>query len=928
MAVKKNPYEGINWTQREAKIVAMDGTVKFQETVEFPDYFDDNSVGIVASKYLCNSAKKKEKSLKDLIDRVSDTITNWGEKDGYFANKKARDEFNYKLKRYQVQQYFAFNSPVYFNVGLKDNPQGSACFILDIQDNMDSIFDVAKLESRIFKQGSGSGMNISTLRSAKEPVTAGGYASGPVSFMKAHDTVAGVIKSGGTLRRSAKMVCMDVDHPDIEEFINCKQYEEEKLRVLRNAGIQSKPGCELGDEVFYQNTNISVRLTEEFMNAIETDGDFFTKFVANGTLCDKFKARDLLKLIAQKAWECADPGLMYHDNTNKWHTCKNSGPIVASNPCGEFVFINNSACNLASINLLKVFNKTKCDFETFSDVIEIVTLAQEIIIDNASYPDSRIRENSIKFRPIGLGYTNLGALLMLFGFPYDSDEGRELAATVTAILTGVSYLTSSAIAMRKGPFSGFSENKEAFYEVMDLHTKAARENFRNGKNKELCEYALDVWEKVNDICHKKGPFRNAQTTLLAPTGTISYLMGAATTGIEPEFSHIKYKNLSGTDGGCIKLVNPILEQTLRNLGYTEKEVQLMKEEILASGHLENSQYINDEHLAIFDTSTKPFGGSRTIHYMGHIKMLAAVQPFLSGAISKTCNLPNEITVDEIYNIFVEGWKMGLKGITVYRDGSKTFQALSTSSKDEKKEQPTFDLSEYFGPDEVEEVKNQLEIIKQKVVARRTSRKKLPDERKAVNHKFNIGTTKGYITCGLYDSGEIGEVFVKVAKQGSTLAGLLDALATITSISLQYGVPLKVLVKKLMNQRFDPMGFTSNENIRTTSSIVDYLFKYLGIKFLNKKDQEELGIALKKKIVEEVPDQSVVKQVTDELLNTILGDGDFDLPSAEDDDTQEYIDVYDYSGDSVGSCPECGSLLVRKGSCDFCVNCAYNGGSCG
>lgn len=922
----KDPYSGINWEKREAKIVGMDGTVKFQQTVEFPDFFNDNSVAIVSSKYLCNSSKKKETSLKELIDRVSDTISNFGNKDNYFNTSDSYELFKFKLKYYQVHQYFAFNSPVYFNVGLKDDCQTSACIILNMDDNMDSIFETIKLESRIFKQGSGVGYNLSRLRSNKEKVSAGGLASGPVSFLKISDVSAGVIRSGGTLRRSAKMACLNIDHPDIEEFISCKKDEEKKLQLLRNNGIQARNGQELSDEVFFQNTNISVRLTNEFMNAVENDGDFFTKFITTGTPCKKYKAKELLMQIAQNAWECADPGILYHDNTNDYNTCKNSGIIESSNPCGEFVFLNNSACNLASINLIKFFDDSgkTFNFELFKDVIETVITAQDILIHNSYYPHDQIKQNSIDFRPIGIGYTNLGSLLMIMGLPYDSDEGRNVASAITALLTGVAYNQSNILSELKSRFNKFDENKQCMYDVLKKHIDSI--NVFQNKTGYLYDCVKNVWNKISELIQNDKTFRNSQVSLLAPCGTISYLMGSTTTGIEPEFSHIKYKNLSGTDGGSIKLINDLIPQTLKNLGYTDREIELLKTELLSVGHFENSEILKPEHLAIFDTSVAPFGGKRSIHYNGHINMMAAIQPFVSGAISKTINAPNDISVEDVYNIYLDSWKKGLKGITIYRDGSKTFQAIST--KEDNKQSDKQDVDDYFGPDEVEELKNQLEIIKNRVLARKTIRRRLPNERSAVNHKFNIGQTKGYINCGLYDDNSVGEVFIKVAKQGSTLSGLLDALATITSISLQHGVPLKVLVRKLMFQRFEPSGFTSNENIRMATSIVDYVFRYLGIKFLNEKDKHDLGLTIKKKEIVTDDETNQIKLVTDELISRIFDDDTIDLPKVSepcDDD----VDVDDEIGnDSSSSCPECGSILVRKGSCYFCINCAYNDGSCG
>lgn len=869
----------IEYAKFEKKLIEIrnkDGEIIFREEIEFPEGFDDSHAAIVASRYLCNNAKRKEKSLVDMIDRVTDEIVNWAEKDGYFDSKEDLSDFKYKLKYYQLNGYFAFNSPVYFNVGLTAKPQTSACFILDIQDNMESIFNLAKLESIIFKHGSGSGVNMSTLRSSKETVSRGGFASGPISFLKAHDIVAGVIKSGGTLRRSAKLVCLDDSHPDIEDFICCKDKEEEKLRAIANAGIKPTSGYDLTDEVFYQNTNISVRLSNRFMKAAERNEEWSLVYVNSDGIYKTTKARDLLLQIAEHAWKTGDPGVQFSDTMNTWNTVLNDGEIKASNPCGEFVFINNSSCNLASINLLKFFpDKDNFRFDTFIDVIRTMIIAQDILINNSSYPSKEIEENSRNYRPLGAGYTNLGALLMFLGLPYDSDEGRNIASLLSALETGVAYLTSNDLAEKLGSFEYFERNKTSLYRVMNKHIDSVNKliDNNNGIFENLKQEVMNVWNKLKDLVNDQKAFRNATVTLLAPTGTISSLMQAATTGLEPEFSLVRYKTLSGSDGAVLKFVNPIIEESLKNLEYSKNDIHEIIEYIKENGHLENCKNLKKEHLPIFDTAIVPKGCSRIIDYMGHVKMCAAIQPFISMAMSKTINMPNSATVQDVYKLYIKAWKMGLKGITIYRDGSKSFQPLSAETK---KEEPKVEF--YSG----------------------IHRRKLPDDRPAHRHKFRVGNVEGYLAPGLYpDTGELGEIFIDLTKEGSTLSGFADALATIVSISLQYGVPLKDFVKKMMFLRFEPAGFTSNPDIRSCASIVDYIFKYLGMHYLSVEDRQELGL--------------MPKQITDNGLEKI---------------TREITKKIAIENDAAPTCPECGSVMRLLGSCWTCISCAWNEGSCG
>ncbi|MCK5019858.1 MAG: vitamin B12-dependent ribonucleotide reductase, partial [Candidatus Peribacteraceae bacterium] len=735
--IGRDPYSDINFVKRKAQIKDKEGNIIFDEDVEFPDYFDENSINIVSNKYLCNEAKMKETSLRQMIDRVSDVITDWGVKDKYLKDKEDAERFRYYLKYYQANQYFAFNSPVYFNVGLREKPQCSACFILEVNDDMESIFDLTKLESMIFKWGSGSGVNMSTLRSSKEQVRGGGNASGPVSFLKSHDVVAGVIKSGGVLRRSAKLACLDVSHPDIDKFIHCKEKEEKKLQILMDAGVEPDEGQDMSDHVFFQNTNISVRLNDEFMNAVDEDHDYWTRFVTTGEKCEKFRARDLLRDVSELAWKTADPGVQFSDTMNKWNTCKNSGPIMSTNPCGEFAFLDNSSCNLASINLLKFFTKNEddemeFDFYGFQNLVDTIIMAQDIVVDNSFYPSRKITNMTHNFRPLGLGYSNLGALLMYLGVAYDSAEGRHIAGLITSIMTGIAYYRSHKVASELGSFSKFEENKNTMYDVLDGHKielDKLLEKIKSSiyKHKELIDKLSNLsfitWKRISDITEEDGGFRNAQISLLAPTGTTSFAMGCATTGIEPDYSLVKYKMLSGNNGSTMKMVNPIVHDALENLGYTKQEIDRIMEELRIRGHLEECVVLKEEHLEVFDTANIPEGGSRCIPYMGHVSMMAAVQPFLSGAISKTINMPEHITVEDIYDLYLNAWKKGLKGITIYRDNSKMFQPLSTKTGTQS-------------------------VGLSNLASQLRGRKRLPDERQAITHKFDVGGTEGYIVSGL------------------------------------------------------------------------------------------------------------------------------------------------------------------------------------
>jgi len=818
------PYTGINWVTTDQKLVNKDGHVIWEALVEFPDYFSDTAKTVVSEKYLHNSAKKPERSLRQLIDRVSDQITEKGLDAGYFKNSEEADSFNYYLKFFQVHQYFAFNSPVYFNAGLEDKPQLSACFIGKMDDHMQSITDAGSQEAQIFKSGSGSGMDYSSLRSSLESVRDAGCASGPVSFLKGHDTFAGVIRSGGVVRRSAKMAVLRVDHGDIIDFITVKAHEENKLRILEQAGISPFfKDSELSDEVSFQNTNLSVKMDKVFLDAVK--GDLEWNLIGkNGQTLETIKAADLMQTIGESAYLSGEPGVHFTDTINDWHVSPKHGKINSSNPCSEFFYLDNSACNLVSLNLVNcLYEDYKHPLEItnlFEKVVEICIIAQDIICGYASYPTEKIRQISINHRPLGLGFTNLGGLLMLSGIPYNSSEGRRVAGKITNRLTSTAYKISAKLAKLLGAYAAYDE--EDHYRVIKKHLESAK----------LEGYNTRIWE---DLIERKLPFRNAQVSLLAPTGTISFLMDAATLGIEPEYLLTRFKNMVG--GGVLKIVNNVLEESLANLGYSPK----ICEQYLETGKLN----ISEKHLQVFRCANE-------IHYEDHLLMMAACQPFLSGSISKTVNMPNSATTQDIIDLYFRAYELGLKSVIVYRDGCKVNQVLTEVSKPNT-----------------------------------GKRKALPDDRPGGTHKFVINNSvKGYINYSTYEDGELGEFFTRIAKEGSTFSGFLDTIATLTSIALQYGVPLEDLVNKMINRRFEPSGITQNSDIRFTHSIVDYIFKYLGIKFLSEEDKKSLGL-----VKDEGPEQ-VEMTISDASL-----------------------------------CPECGSQLRRLGSCEQCTTCGYSGGSC-
>ena len=815
-----HPYDEIAWETRTASIGNESGKSVFeQKDVEVPASWSQLATNVVVSKYFRGhvGSPERETSVRQLIGRVTGQIDAWAEQQHYFKSDEDRSAFVAELTHLLVNQKMAFNSPVWFNVGVEARPQCSACFINGVQDSMSSIMDLAKTEAMLFKFGSGAGSNLSTIRSAKEKMSGGGTASGPVSFMKGFDAFAGVVKSGGKTRRAAKMVILDVAHPDVVEFIDSKVNEEKKAWALIEAGYDASFTGEAYGSIFFQNGNHSVRVTDEFMQAVESDGTWQTRAVVSGEPVETLKARDVFRKMAEAAWVCGDPGIQYDTAINDWHTSSNTDRIFASNPCSEYMFLNDTACNLASLNLMKFVREDgEFDVESFKYASRLTLLAQEILVDNSSYPTPKIDENSHRFRPLGLGYANLGALLMSRGLAYDSDEGRAYAGAITSIMTGEAYVQSAeTAAAHGGPFLEYKKNEKPFLRVIGKHRDASYKIPTATLPKDLAKAATDAWDRALDLGTKHG-FRNAQVSVLAPTGTIAFMMDCDTTGIEPDIALIKYKKLVGE--GFLKIVNQTVPEALVKLGYNAEQVAAILKYIDEQETIEGAPGLKDEHLSVFDCAFKAKNGQRSIQYMGHVRMMAAAQPFLSGAISKTVNMPEAATAAEIESVYLEGWKLGLKAIAIYRDGSKRSQPLNTSKK---KDEPAASNNVLSGTG--------------------VTRRRLPVERTAITHRFDIGGQEGYLTVGLYEDGQPGEIFLKMAKEGSTVSGLVDTFATTVSVALQYGVPLRDLVNKFAHVRFEPSGFTGNAEIPIAKSIVDYVFRYLGSRFLPESDRAALGL---------------------------------------------------------------------------------------
>jgi ribonucleoside-diphosphate reductase alpha chain len=873
-----HPFDMVKWERRKAVILNEKGETIFEQPdVEVPANWSMMATNVVVSKYFRRSpdGRGRETSVKQLISRVVETLAQWGKQGGYFNSNEDAEAFESELCHLLVEQKASFNSPVWFNLGIEAKPQCSACFINSVEDRMESILELAKTEGMLFKFGSGTGSNLSVIRSSRELLSSGGAASGPVSFMKGYDAFAGVIKSGGKTRRAAKMVILNIDHPDIVDFITCKEEEEKKAWALIDAGYDGSFNGSAYSSVFFQNSNNSVRVTDDFMRAVLDDKEWHTRAVTSGEPFDTHRARNLLRMIAKAAHLCGDPGMQFDTTINDWHPCTRSGRINASNPCSEYMFLDDSACNLASLNLMKFRNSSGgLDPESFKHAVRVVITAQEIMVDNASYPTPAITRNSKLYRPLGLGYANLGALLMSLGLPYDSESGRAYAGAITALMTGEAYHSSAMLAADLGPFAEYPLNRDSFLRVIQKHRAAAAKLNPSYLPKELYEAVQKAWSDAYSEGDRSG-FRNAQVTVLAPTGTIGFMMDCDTTGIEPDIALVKYKKLVG--GGLLKIVNQTVPEALRRLKYSETQISDAITYIDENETIEGAPHIAEEHLPVFDCAFKPLNGVRTIHYMGHLKMMAAVQPFLSGAISKTVNMPQEASIEEVETAYVEAWKMGLKALAIYRDGSKRSQPLNTSLKENQKA----------------------------AEPNRPVRRRLPDERRSITHKFSVAGHDGYITVGMYDDGTPGEIFVVMAKQGSVVSGLMDTVATSISLALQYGVPIKVLVDKFSHTRFEPSGFTNNPEIPIAKSIVDYIFRWLGLKFLS-------GGTGDATTVEAAASASTTPRSSAPSAAS--------APALEDHERQ----VFQSQADAP-PCPECGSIMVRNGACYKCLNCGTTNG---
>src|SRR5579872_6395578 len=946
-----SPYDEIEWERRTAQITDAQGNVIFeQKDVEVPKDWSMTATNIVASKYLHGrmNTPERETGVRQLIGRVVETIRDWGQAQGYFRSAEDASTFHDELAYILLRQYAASNSPVWFNVGcdrIEPNsdaqnwhwnaattrvefsttgyktPQCSACFINSVKDSLDSILTLAKTEGMLFKWGSGTGTNLSSLRSSTECLSGGGTASGPLSFMKGFDAFAGVIKSGGKTRRAAKMVILNIDHPDIVEFIDCKAKEEAKAHALVREGYDgSSPDSEAYSSIFFQNANNSVRVNDDFMYAVLRDSEFSTRAILDGRVVNTYKAKDLLRKISEATWQCGDPGMQFDTTINRWHTSKHTARINASNPCSEYMFLDDSACNLASLNLLKFAPNGTFNVEAYRHAVDVLITAQEILVDNAGYPTEMIMRNSHDYRPLGLGYANLGALLMASGFPYDSDAGRDYAACVTAIMCGEAYLQSSKIAelcqslspagdklkdvnIEGGACPGWYINREPFLDVIRMHRASvnnigASATSASSALKVLIEASKDCWDEA--LAHgEKFGYRNSQVTVLAPTGTIGFMMDCDTTGIEPDLALVKYKKLVG--GGMIKIVNNTVPTALFKLGYSHDEADKIVSYIDATGTIEGAPHIQDEHLAVFDCSFKPAKGTRSIAYMGHIKMMAATQPFISGAISKTVNLPENATVEDIMEAYLQAWKLGIKAVAIYRDGCKKSQPLSAAgTKTASAGNPAGEGSRALAVPEEQDLN----------APPRAVRHRLPDERMSVTHKFDVGGHEGYIIVGLYPDGEPGEIFITMAKEGSTVSGLMDSFACAVSIALQHGVPLKLLCEKFAHTRFEPSGWSKTPDIGFAKSIMDYIFRWLQLRFLTGQ-QQMLFDNLRPRSLAPAPEGAEDAGVGRAPSLAMPQAGAIHAADA----LASLIDMGD-----APSCHVCGSIMVRNGSCYKCMSC--------
>ncbi len=914
-----DPFDAVEWELRDAIIGNEKGHVVFeQREVEVPKTWSQQATNIVVSKYFRGhiGSPERERSVKQLIGRVVDTITMWARKQKYFASDEAVSAFSDDLKHLLVQQQAAFNSPVWFNCGFEVAPQCSACFINSVDDTMDSILSLAKTEGMLFKYGSGTGSNLSSIRSSKELLAGGGTASGPVSFMKGFDAFAGVIKSGGKTRRAAKMVILNAEHPDVVEFINCKVEEEKKAWALIDAGYDgSFTGTAYGS-VFFQNSNNSVRVTDEFMRAVLDDGLWQTRSVTTGEVMDTYRARDLMRLIAEGTWVCGDPGMQFDTTINEWHTSANTARINASNPCSEYMFLDDSACNLASLNLMQFVKADgELDAEALRAAVRTLITAQEILVDNSSYPTKAIEKNSHAFRPLGLGYANLGALLMSRGLPYDSDAGRTYAAAITALMTGEAYAQSARVARdHGGPFAGYADNREPFLRVMRKHRESIRAVNQKHVPADLYDAAKQSWDDAVELGEDFG-YRNAQATVLAPTGTIGFMMDCDTTGVEPDIALVKYKKLVG--GGMMKIVNTTVPMALSKLGYTALQIDDIIRYIDEHETIEGAPHLLERDLPVFDCAFKAANGERSIHYMGHIRMMGATQPFISGAISKTVNVPKDATVEDIEQAYVESWRLGAKAISIYRDGSKRTQPLNTSKQAivNAGALTPGDLSTTLGASAPSRAVIEAAVA-EALSSRAPVRRKLPDERQALTHKFDIAGHEGYITVGLFEDGQPGEIFLVMAKEGSTISGFADAFAQAISYALQYGVPLQALVDKFSHVRFEPSGMTKNPDVRFAKSIVDYIFRWMASKFLSPEAQYRAGVNNRDEVME--GNGLETNGHTEVAPHPVVVPAPAPKPS-----TASFAAIQNQ--EDAPPCSTCGSIMVRSGACYKCSNCGTTSG---
>ena len=942
-----HPYDQVVWERRDARITNYrDGAVAFEQLgVEVPSTWSLNATNILAQKYFRGTpgTSEREWSLRQVADRVVDTVTAWGVKDGYFVDDEESDAFRAELKHLIINQMAAFNSPVWFNIGVAGVPQqGSACFILSVEDTMDSILNWYTEEGVIFKGGSGAGVNLSRIRSSQEFLKGGGTASGPVSFMRGADSSAGTIKSGGKTRRAAKMVILDADHPDIEDFIWCKATEERKARVLRDAGFDMDLDGKDAISLQYQNANNSVRVTDEFMQAVVDGTDW--NLVTRGDEADVVRtvpARDLFRQFAQAAWECADPGMQFDTTINKWHTAANTGRINGSNPCSEYMHLDNSACNLASLNLMKYLrDDSSFDVEGFRSSVEVIFTAQEIIVGNADYPTEPIAENSRRFRQLGIGYANIGALLMAQGLPYDSDQGRAWAGAITALLTGHAYATSARTAARMGPFAGYHDNVEPMTNVLKMHRDAVADIDEEQVPTELLSAAQEAWDLAVELGEQYG-VRNSQASVLAPTGTIGLLMDCDTTGVEPDLGLVKTKKLVG--GGTMSIVNQTVPRALTRLGYSADQVDEIIAYIDVNKSIVGAPYLRAEHMAVFACSM----GDNTIHYLGHVRMMGAVQPFISGAISKTVNLPEDVSVEDVEQLHIDAWNLGIKAVAVYRDNCKVGQPLSTTKKDGEEDEAikpagseaeahARELSAKIAELETALVHEQARMQDTLLVG--AVRERLPRRRKSSTFSFRVADCEGYVTVGEYEDGRPGEVFMKVSKQGSTLAGIMDAFSISVSLGLQHGVPLSTYVRKYANMRFEPAGITDDSDLRIATSLVDYIFRRLAVDYLPLDERAELGILSTSErmqptlpgVEETATMSSSVVESVDPVISTVI-DGSAPAaaqqiaPAAQAAPAQDNGLLARAEQRDAPYCYQCGNAMQRAGSCYVCSSCGTTSG---